>query len=268
MIATAAALLLAAAAQEPPRIARGLQCEMRTPAGDDLRFNLIPSQGWDNPLELRARDVEGWSTEGARATQVRDLGREAEYRVDGLSRPLLLRVEKEPPAKNATFFAVDGSDAGVPLAFGFCVTYQLDPVTEPLRVAGDPFDPARWDGDCHFVAAAPGIVRTRFGQSFVIDAARRPAMRITPRDAAVWNAPVTAVLESLPGGQSAGVMIDPQRFEGPEGSHLLGQFAAFIDTRTVQASAIIRFNQFTDTNQPGYAICRINAARVPEAPAR
>lgn len=262
MSAFAAALLVTALAQEAPRVATGLQCHLRTPAGDDLRFSLVPTAGWRNPLNLRARDVTGWSTAGAQATQVRDLGREVEFRVEGLSRPLLLRVEKEPPAKNATFFAVNGSDAGVPLAFGFCITRELDPLPAPLQISGDPFDPARWNGDCHFVGAAPGSVRTRFAQEFVRAEGGGAALRIVPRDAIVWQAPLTAPLQSMRGGEAAGIMIDPQTFQGPEGSNLRGMMGVFIDTRNSLASAIIRFNQFTGTNQPGYAICRINAVRA------
>jgi hypothetical protein len=255
------------AAQEPPRVARSLQCDLRTPAGDVLRFRLEPIEGWDGPARLIGLD--GWRTnEGARAVPRRIVGPEAEYAVTGLSRPAVLRVNQASVAKNATIFAPNGDEVGVPLAFGFCVTYALDPVTAPRAPAGDPFDPARWDGDCHFVAAAPGSVRSSFGWAFAPAGEGRPALRIDPRDRAVWSAPVLAPLESIPPGENAGIMIDPQRFAGAEGSNLRGMIVTYVDSRSGAASTIIRFNQFSGTDQPGYAICRAAVTIVPGTQAR
>lgn len=263
-------LALAAAsisAQEPPRVARSLQCDLRTPAGDRLRFRLEPVDNWEGPARIVGLD--GWSVpEGARAAPRRIVAGEAEYVVAGLSRPVVLRVAMQPAAKNATFFAPNAEEVGVPLGFGFCVSYALDPAPAPLPVpAGDPFDPARWNGDCHFVSAAPGSVLSAFGWEFASEAGR-PALRLQPRDRTLWNEAVSAPLETIPPGESAGIMIDPQRFAGPNGSNLRGMMVTYIDPRSGTASTLIRFNQYSPTNQPGYAICRAAVTILPGTPAR
>jgi hypothetical protein len=250
------------------RVARSLQCDMRTPAGDVLRFRLEPVDGWDGPA--RVVGVDGWRTgEGARAVPRRTVGPEVEFAVEGLSRPVALRVDQTSVAKNATIFAPNGEEVGVPLAFGFCVTYALDPLPPPASAppAGDPFDPSRWNGDCHFVSAAPGSVRTSFGWSFRSEAGR-PALRLQPRDRTIWNEAVSGSLESIPPGQIAGIMIDPQRFAGAAGSNLRGMMVTYIDAGSGTASTVVRFNQYSATNQPGYAICRAAVTVVPGTPAR
>lgn len=263
LLALAAASI---AAQEPPRVARSLQCDLRTPAGDTLRFRLEPVAGWEGPARLVALH-DGGVPDGARAVPRRIVGPEAEYAVEGLSRPVLLRVDLPSPVKNATIFAPNGEEAGVPLAFGFCVSYQLDPLPAPAFGApppdGDPFDPARWNGDCHFISAAPGSVRTSFGWGFARGDGGRPVLRLEPRDRNVWSEAVSAPLEAIPPGENAGIMIDPQRFAGAEGSNLRGMMVTYIDSRSGTASTVLRFNRYSETNQPGYAICRAAVTMVP-----
>lgn len=247
----------------PPAVSRSLQCEMRTPAADTLRFSFVPTKSWAaGPIRFKPLDVAGWSTENAAATPARMDESEVEYRVDGFSRPLLLRIGKTGAAKNATFFNRVGDVAGLPVAFGFCVTYELSPLPAPQPVKGDPFDPANWDGRCHFVAAAPGTVRGTFEQTFSGSTAQGVRINFKPVRPEPWAEPTSAKLTTGGTFQTEGAFIDPMLFEN-SATGLKGQAGAYIEPSTNRGSLIIRFNKLGSTNQPGFAICRLNVARLP-----
>jgi hypothetical protein len=236
---------------------------MRTPAGNTLRFSFVPTKGWAaGPILFKPLDVVGWSTENAAATPAGMDETEIEYRVDGFSRPLLLRIGKTGVAKNATFYNRVGDVAGMPVAFGFCVTFELAPLPGPHLVKGDPFDPANWDGRCHFVAAAPATVRGAFEQTFSGSKGQGVQIHFKPVTPEPWREPTSAKLTSGQAFRTQGALIDPMLFEN-SATGLKGQAGAYIEPSTNQGSLIIRFNKFGATNQPGFAICRLNVARLP-----